>query len=80
MPGAVKVTTAPLTGFPPLSLTVAWSAAGKAVPTVVLCGVPDVAVTLAPTRAAALRVTFPPLRAEDMTQLTVSVWPAVPAL
>jgi hypothetical protein len=44
---AVKVTTAPLTGLPPASLTVACSAVGYAVLIAMLCGVPAVAVMLA---------------------------------
>ena len=45
--GAVNVTVAPLTGFPPLSFTVAWSAVGNAVLMAMLCGVPAVAVIVA---------------------------------
>jgi hypothetical protein len=41
--GAVKVTLAPLTGFPPASLTVASKRDAKAVPVRALCGVPPVA-------------------------------------
>jgi hypothetical protein len=41
--GALKVTVTPLTGFPPLSFTVARRRAANAVPTLVLCGVPPVA-------------------------------------
>ena len=50
--GAVNVTEAPLTRFPPLSFTVACNAVAKAIVTGVLCGVPAVAVMLAgdPTR------------------------------
>lgn len=57
-PVAVKVTVAPLTGFPLASFTVAWSAVGNAVFTTALCGVPDVAVTLAavPGRFVRLKV------------------------
>jgi hypothetical protein len=44
-PGAVKVTETPLMGMPD-SETVASSAAAKAVPTAVLCGVPAVAVIM----------------------------------
>src|SRR5581483_10304694 len=40
LPGAVKVTDTPLTGFPPASVTVARRAVVNAVPAVVLCGVP----------------------------------------
>jgi hypothetical protein len=42
--GAANVTSAPLTGLPPESLTVAASAAAKAVLIPALCGVPLVAV------------------------------------
>jgi hypothetical protein len=45
--GAVNVTVAPLTRFPPLSFTVACRAVGNAVLIAMLCGVPAVAVTLA---------------------------------
>src|ERR1700722_10845236 len=45
--GAVNVTEAPLTRFPPLSFTVACKAVGKAVVTGALCGVPAVAVIVA---------------------------------
>ena len=47
LPGAVNVTTTPLTGLLNESFTVACSAAPNAVFTVELCGVPPVAVTLA---------------------------------
>jgi hypothetical protein len=47
LPGAVKVTVAPATGFPPLSFTVATSGAANAVLIVALCGVPLVAAMLA---------------------------------
>jgi hypothetical protein len=45
--GAVNVTTTPLTGLFPASLTVACSGTANVVLTVVLCGAPPVAVTLA---------------------------------
>jgi hypothetical protein len=45
--GAVNVTVAPFTRFPPISFTVAWSAVAKAVLVVAVCGVPAVAVMLA---------------------------------
>src|SRR5579871_6230891 len=47
LPGAVKVTVTPLTGFPPESFTVATNGLAKVVLIVALCGVPPVAVTLA---------------------------------
>jgi hypothetical protein len=47
--GAVKVTLAPLTGLPPLLSTVTCNAVAKAVPTVVVCALPAVAVMLAAT-------------------------------
>ena len=47
MPGAVKVTVMPLSGFRPESVTLTESAVAKAVPTRVLCGVPAVAVRTA---------------------------------
>jgi hypothetical protein len=40
----VNVTVAPLTGFPPLSVTLAFSAVANAVPTVALCEFPADAV------------------------------------
>jgi hypothetical protein len=43
--GAVNVTVTPTSRFPPLSFTVAFNVDANAVPTVVLCGVPAVAVT-----------------------------------
>jgi hypothetical protein len=66
-PGAVKVTTAPLTGAPP-EVTVATSGAGNAVPTVALCGVPLVVATV--LIAAAL---FVRLKAADDPPATVAV-------
>jgi hypothetical protein len=45
----VNVTVTPLTGLLPASVTVACSAVANAVLTVVLCGVPAVAVMLAGT-------------------------------
>ena len=45
--GGVNVTTTPLTGFPPLSVTVAPSEAPNAVLMAALCGVPLVAATFA---------------------------------
>jgi hypothetical protein len=45
--GAVKVTVAPLTGFPPLSFTVACRLVVKATVTGEFCGVPAVGVMLA---------------------------------
>jgi hypothetical protein len=45
--GALNVTTTPLTGLFPASLTVATRGAANAVLIVALCGVPLVAVTLA---------------------------------
>jgi hypothetical protein len=45
--GAVKVTTAPLTGLLPASVTVTCNAVANGWPTVALCGVPAVAVILA---------------------------------
>jgi hypothetical protein len=45
--GTVKVTVTPFTGALPASLTVACKGVANAVPMVALCGVPEVAVTLA---------------------------------
>src|SRR5258706_14700940 len=44
LPGALKVTVTPLTPLPKLSATLAWNAVPNAVLTVVLCGVPPVAL------------------------------------
>ena len=45
--GVVNVTVALLTGLPPASVTLAWSAVAKAVLIVALCGVPAVAAMAA---------------------------------
>ena len=45
--GAVNVTVTPLTALPPASFTIACSGVAKAMLTVVLCGVPPVAVIVA---------------------------------
>ena len=55
VPGAVNVTVTPETGLPPETFTVATSGAAKAVLTVVLCGVPLVAVMLAGALAVLVR-------------------------
>jgi len=55
LPGAVNVTTTPLTGLLPASFTVACSAVANAVLTVALCGVPAVAVMLAAVPAVLVR-------------------------
>ena len=47
LPGGVKVTTTPFTGFPPLSVTVATNGAANAAPIVAACPEPLVAVTFA---------------------------------
>jgi hypothetical protein len=54
--GAVNVTTTPLTGFEPLSSTVATSGNANAVPTVALCGVPLVAAIDAPAPTVFVRL------------------------
>jgi hypothetical protein len=56
--GAVKVTTTPLTGCDPLSRTVATRGAENADSTVAVCGVPLVAVIVAGTAAALVRLKF----------------------
>ena len=58
LPGAVNVTVAPLTRFPPESFTVATSRLAKVVPIAVLCGVPKVVVMVdgAPTRFVRLKL------------------------
>ena len=50
--GAVKVTVAPLTRFPLVSFTVAWSGVVKAPPKRAACGAPAVAVMLVGAPAA----------------------------
>jgi hypothetical protein len=55
VPGAAKVTTAPLTGFWKLSTTVA-SSSENSVVTVALCGVPCVAVIAAGAPAMFVRL------------------------
>jgi hypothetical protein len=67
--GAVKVTVAPLTRFPPLSFTVACSAVGNAVVTGTLCGVPAVAAILAGGPARLVSENVAPI----MTPVTVAV-------
>src|SRR5436190_1962440 len=56
LPGAPNVTVTPLTGLLKLSVTVAWNAVPKAVFTVVLCGVPPVALIVAATPAVLVRL------------------------
>jgi hypothetical protein len=54
--GAVKVTFAPLTGVLPLVSTVTCNGVANAVPTVVVCALPAVAVMLAATGGATVAV------------------------
>jgi hypothetical protein len=54
--GDVNVTVTPLTGFPPASLTVAWSAVVNAALMAAVCGVPAVAVMLAGALAVFVRL------------------------
>ena len=69
LPGAVKVTEAPETGLPLASFTVACSAVPNAVFTVVLCGVPAVAVMLAAAPGLFVKLKF----AGDATPAAVAV-------
>jgi hypothetical protein len=69
--GTVKVTVTPLTGFPPESFTVAWSAVKKAVLTVVLCGAPAVAVMLAGAPAVLVRLKPAVVAMPDTLAVTV---------
>jgi hypothetical protein len=81
LPGAVNVTVTPLTGFPPLLVTVACNAVANAVPSATLCSVPPLAVIVdaeAPLKAAPFNVTFP-LVPELITHVTVKVFPALAA-
>ena len=57
--GAANITLAPLTGFPPLSFTVACRAVANAVPMVALCGVPAVAVIVPGPEAGPWRMYLP---------------------
>lgn len=75
--GAVKVTVAPLTGFPAESVTVTCSPVLNAVFTVALCGVPALAATFGLESAAALKLTEPV--PDAIVQLTLTVCPAVEA-
>lgn len=75
--GAVKVTVAPLTRFPPLSFTVAFKAVGKAVVTGALCGVPAVAMMLAGGPARLVREKAAGVEMPLTLAFTVYV-PAVP--
>jgi hypothetical protein len=54
--GAVKVTVTPLTGFELLSFTVACSWLANAVFTVAVCGVPPVALIVAPAPKVFVRL------------------------
>jgi hypothetical protein len=63
--GGVKVTVAPLTGLPWASVTVAESAALKAVLTCVLCEPPPVAVIVAAGPAVFVRLKTPCCEAPD---------------
>jgi hypothetical protein len=76
-PGAVKVTTTPLTGFEPLSTTVAARFVANAVLTVVLCGVPAVAVIVAAAPALFVRPKLAGAVAPVALAVTVYT-PAVP--
>jgi hypothetical protein len=83
LPGAVNVTTTPLTGLLLASFTVACSAVANAVLTVALCGVPAVAVmlaadTLEAASAIPFKLTLPP--PDAITHVTFRVCPAAAAL
>ena len=56
LPGAVNVTETPFTGLLKESFTITCKAAGKAVLTNVLCGVPALTVTLAAAPAVLVRL------------------------
>ena len=66
--GAVNVTVTPCTGLPPLSFTVATSAAANAVLMAALCGVPLVAVIDAAVPAVLVNAKL----AEVVTPATVA--------
>ena len=68
--GAVNVTVVPLTRFPPLSLTVACSAAANAVLIVALCGVPVVEVMLAGGPVVFVKLKFADVATPDTLPVT----------
>jgi len=71
LPGAVNVTTAPLTGLLLASFTVACSAVANAVLTVALCGVPAVAVMLAAVPAVLVRLKLAGVATPDTLAVTL---------
>jgi len=70
LPGAVNVTTTPAAALPPLSFTITFKAA-KAVLIATLCGVPEVAVTLAGGPAVFVRENAPGVATPETVALTV---------
>ena len=76
--GAVNVTVTPCTGLPPLSFTVATSAAANAVLMAALCGVPPVAVIDAAVPVLTLIAFEVPVIVVVTVSVAVTVWlPAV---
>ena len=71
LPGAVKVTVAPLTGLPPESFTVACSAVVNAVLMVALCPEPAVAVMLAGDPAVLVKLKLAGLATPPTLAVTV---------
>ena len=69
--GAVNVTVAPLTRFPPLSFTVAWSAAANAVLMLALCGVPALAIMLAGAPTLLVKLKLADVATPDTLAVTV---------
>jgi hypothetical protein len=68
--GAVKVTTTPLVGDPPV-VTVATRGAAKAVLTTALCGVPLVAVMVSTAAAVFVRLKLAAVETPDAEAATV---------
>ena len=71
LPGAVNVTTTPLTGLLPTSFTVACSVVANVVLTVALCGVPLVAVTLAAVPEVLVRLKLAGVATPDTLAVTL---------
>jgi hypothetical protein len=73
LPGAINVTVTPLTGLLFASFTVARRAAGNAVPTTVLCGVPPVAVRLTGVPGVFVRLKLAGVAMPATVAVTVNV-------
>jgi hypothetical protein len=71
LPGAVNVTSTPLTGLLPESMTVACSGDANAVLIAALCGVPPVAVTLAAAPAVLVSEKFAGVETPETEAVTL---------